>query len=368
MEPQQFRSYYHLIIRGILVAAAVIVMLWFASQVIEILLLFFLVIVLALVLNAPTIWLQSKGLSRTLAALIVFFSVLIFIGFIGWLIIPKISQQLTALVNGLPSYINSLSKRLTSWFGDYPQIREQVSPQNLLNGLPSPTTIITGVGRYSLSVLGTVFIIVVFFSILIYMLINPQPLVQTYLYLFPRAKRQKAADALTKASVMVIGWMWSNFLAGAIEAVAVGIFLAFMGVPGFWIWAALTIFAELIPKIGFYIMSVPPVLIALSIDPTKAFWVAIFYLAMNEIMGDFVIPRIRASTMKIHAVSTLLILLAMGSAFGLIGAFIATPMAAFIKAYYETFYLKESSKVETDKQIYMILHRKVLGEADSKED
>jgi len=355
---QQYKNYYHLISRAVFLITSVIILLWFAFQIIEILLLFFLVVVLTLVLNAPTTWLQSKGLSRTLASLIVFFSVLIFIAAIAWLVIPKISEQLTALVNNLPDYINSLSNRLSSWFGNYPGIRDKLSPDNFMGKLPSATTIVTGIGRYSLSVLGTVFLIVVFFSILIYMLINPEPLLETYLYLFPHAKRQKAAEALTNASTMVIGWMWSNFLAGAIEAVAVGIFLALMGVPGFWVWAGLTIFAELIPKIGFYIMSVPPVLIALSIHPATALWVAIFYLAMNEVMGDFVIPKIRASTMNIHAVSTLFLLLAMGSAFGLIGAFIATPMTAFIKAYYEAFYLKESPKAETEEQINMILHRK----------
>jgi len=56
-------------------------------------------------------------------------------------------------------------------------------------------------------------------------------------------------------------------------------------------------------------------------------------------MGDFVMPKLRSSTMKIHPVSTLFLLLAMGAAFGLIGALLATPMAAIIKAYYEAFYL-----------------------------
>ena len=193
---------------------------------------------------------------------------------------------------------------------------------------------------------------------LIYMLINPKPLLETYLDLFAENKREKAACALSRASTMVIGWMWANFIAGSIEAVAVGVFLAFMGVPGFLVWAGITIFAELIPKIGFYIMSIPPILIALSIDPTTALWVTVFYLAMNEVMGDFVIPKIRASTMNVHAVSTLFLLLALSAAFGLIGTFIATPMTAFIKAYYEEFYLKKSPQAETNRQVEMILSRK----------
>lgn len=44
--------------------------------------------------------------------------------------------------------------------------------------------------------------------------------------------------------------------------------------------------------------------------------------------------------MNIHPVSLLFLLLAMTTAFGLMGALLAAPMAAIIKAYYEEFYLQ----------------------------
>lgn len=158
---------------------------------------------------------------------------------------------------------------------------------------------------------------------------------------------------------MTIGWMWSNVLAGAIRAVLVFFFLLFMNIPGVWIWAGVTFFAELIPRIGFYIMAVPPILIALSIDPVTAMWVAIFYLVLDEIMGDFVIPHIRASTMKIHPVSLLIMLLAMVTVFGLMGALIATPLTAFIKAYYEGFFEKKQPAAKTQEQVDLMLFRTV---------
>jgi len=131
-----------------------------------------------------------------------------------------------------------------------------------------------------------------------------------------------------------------------------------MNIPGVWVWAGVTFFAELIPKLGFYIMSVPPILIAFSISATTGLWVAAFYIILDEIIGDFVIPRIRAKTMKIHPVSVLIMLLAMTAAFGVLGAFIATPLAAFIKAFYETFYEKQKESESTDKNIDLILSRK----------
>ena len=87
-------------------------------------------------------------------------------------------------------------------------------------------------------------------------------------------------------------------------------------------------------------------------------WVAIFYLVLDEIMGDFVIPHIRAARMKIHPVSLLVMLLAMVTVFGLMGALIATPLAAFIKAYYEAFYQETLPEAKTKEQVDLMLYQK----------
>jgi predicted PurR-regulated permease PerM len=156
----------------------------------------------------------------------------------------------------------------------------------------------------------------------------------------------------------MVGWVWSNLIVGIIEAIAVFIFLSFMGIPGVWVWAGLTLFAEMIPKLGFYIMAIPPTLVALSIHPIMALWVIAFYVLFDEISGDFLLPRIRASAMNLHPVSTLFVMLAMASAFGLLGALIATPLTAFIKAYYETFVLAETSKANIKKGVDVVLNTK----------
>lgn len=340
-------------------AVGLVVAIWFAYEIIQVILLFFFAIVITIVLNAPTAWLEKRNIRRTIAALIVFFLFLIFLIAFGWLIIPKIVYQLQLLIADLPQLLRNLNNRIISWLGDDAAMAAQLQPGNggLTDQLPSAQVIITGISRYSLSFLGSILLFIFFLCLVAYMLINPRPLLELYLSFFSEAKREKAALAFANASVMTIGWMWSNVLAGAIRAVIVFFFLLFMNIPGVWIWAGVTFFAELIPRIGFYIMAIPPILIALSIDPITAMWVAIFYLALDEIMGDFVIPHIRASTMKIHPVSLLIMLLAMVTVFGLLGALIATPLVAFIKAYYEAFYEKRLETLRTKEQVDMMLYQ-----------
>lgn len=343
-------------VRLLFIAALIFLGLWFANQVINILFLFFLSIVLTLILNSPTMWLVSKKIHRTIAALIVFFAMLLFVFFLGWLVVPRILDQVSLLISNLPTYFEDIQGRLSSFLQDYPSLQKKILDNKALqDNLPPVENVLTSLGRFSFSVIGGIFLIIVFFSIVVYMLINPRPLVETYLTFFPEDKRFKAAHALARASKMMGGWIWSNLVVGTMEGIAVFFFLTFMDVPGVWVWAGLALFSEMVPKLGLYIMAVPPVLIAFTIEPMTALWVLIFYLTLNEIMGDFVMPKIRASTMNLHPVSSLFIMLVMAVAFGLIGALIATPVTAFIKAYYETFYLSKVSKEKLKEQVDMIL-------------
>lgn len=353
-------SRYRSNVKLIFIAASLIFGLWFAYETITILFIFFFAVVLTLVLNAPTMWLVSKKIPRTAAALIVFFTMLTFLFFLGWLVVPKILEQISTLVKNLPNYYHDLKEEVSLLFNNYPELQEKLlSSSSLEESLPSAAKVVTNIGIFSYSIIGMIFIVVMFFSIVVYMLINPAPLIETYLNFFSKEKRQKAAHALARASKMMVGWMWSNLVVGSMEAIAVFFFLSYMNVPGVWIWTGLALFAEMVPKLGLYIMAIPPVLIALSVDPMTALWVLVFYLALNEIMGDFVMPRIRASTMNLHPVSTLFVMLAMASAFGLIGALIATPLTAFIKAYYEEFFLSQEGNKDSKRLIDTILKRKL---------
>lgn len=347
---------YKTLSRLVYLAAGLFVAIWFIHEIIDVCILLFFAVVITIVLNAPVTWLEKKKLSRTAASLLVFFGMLLLFVLIGWMVIPKMVTQVRLLITNLPQYLQNLNLRITGWLGDHGIANEKVSSLSSMSSQLSP--LINRIGQYSLGIISTVFMVIFFFCLVIYMLINPRPLLALYLSCFREDRKEKAAEAFSYASKMTIGWMWSNVLAGALRATIVGFFLYFMGIPGVWVWAGVTFFAELIPKIGFYIMSVPPVLIAFSISPGTALWVALFYIVLDEIIGDFIIPRIRSKTMKIHPVAILVMLLAMSAAFGVMGAFIATPLAAFIKAYYETFYRKEQDPKKTDRYIERMLYRK----------
>src|SRR5258708_2025736 len=138
-----------------------------------------------------------------------------------------------------------------------------IDPTTVSDWFPSMQNALLQVGNFSLSILAQVIIVIVFISMVVYMVANPRPLFELYVLLFPPSQRDKATIAFTRISVMVRGWMRSNLIGGFANAVLVTIFLNFMHIPGTFVWGALAFFTEFIPRIGFFIKALPPVVVGL---------------------------------------------------------------------------------------------------------
>lgn len=326
----------------VLAGSAAVVTLWFLHQIVIALLLLFFALVVAIALSAPVGWFVRRGLTRRLASvltLVLFFSTL---GLIAWAVIPRVAVEVVELVNALPDLVVRMNNQFVDLLSRYPDLQAMFRSDGTGSGEFFPTAINLfrgGVGL-SLSLLGVVALLIIFFSSVLYIVLEPRPMLRGYLGSLPRGSRPAGMRAYRRAARAVIGWTEASLVIGAIEFVLVFIFLAAMGVPGALVWAALAFFAEFIPRIGGYVMALPPVLVALTLGPMTAVWVALFYLVMNEVLGNFLAPRIRGTTMQLHPVLLLFFTLAFALAFGLLGAIVATPAAAFFSAFYSEFYLK----------------------------
>lgn len=343
MEDLKANQLYKQLAKAIFLAAGLVMLLWLLYKMLSVVLLLLFALILSVAINGPVTKLEARKIKKGWAATIVFSIILISFGVIIFFIGPKINNQISLLVSNLPDYVRSASNTVSSWFSKYPDLQKEITidPAKLSSLLPSIPKTLMQVGSFSLSILSQVLIVIVFISMVGYTVTNPRPLLQSYLLAFPTAKRDKATIAFTQISFMIRGWMKSILIGGAVNALAVTIFLNIMGVPGAFVWGALAFFTEFIPRIGFFIKAIPPVLIALSINGATAVWVAVFYMAVDELMADFIMPKVRSATMKIHPVAILFAVLAMGAAFGFIGILLATPLTAIIKAYYEVFWVNK---------------------------
>lgn len=326
----------------ILAAAGVVVVLWFLERVVTAILLTYFAAVVAIALSAPVRWFVQRGLARRWAAALTLLCFFATLALIFWLVIPRIVSQAVMLVNSLPEFIARINDQVALLLVRHPELQMMISSDAgaLQDIAPSFAGLFRGVGSLSLSLLGVIALFIIFLSAVIYIVVDPRPILRGYLGSLGPELRPAGMRAYRRASRAVVGWTRASLIVGMIEFVLVFVFLTLMGVPGALVWAALAFFAEFIPRIGGYIMAFPPVLVALTIGPMTAIWVALFYLVMNEILGNFVAPPIRGQTMQLHPVLLLFFTLAFALAFGVLGAIVATPAAAFFAAFYSEFYIK----------------------------
>ena len=136
-------------------------------------------------------------------------------------------------------------------------------------------------------------------------------------------------EVLTRTWNTVAGYIRTEAVVAFVDAVFIGIGLFLLGVPLAFVLAVITFFAGFIPIIGAFSAGALAVIIALvSNGPTNALLVLVLIIAVQQLEGNILQPVLQSKAMNLHAAVVLLAVTVGGTLFGIIGAFLAVPVAA----------------------------------------
>ncbi len=135
------------------------------------------------------------------------------------------------------------------------------------------------------------------------------------------------------------GWqaLRSYFLSvttvAVIDAVLIGLGLLLLGVPLVLSLAVLTFFAAYLPVIGAFAAGVVAVLVAfVTGGTTDAALVAVLVVLVQQLEGNVLYPIIMRRRAALHPLTTILAVAVGGTLAGVLGAFLAVPIAAMVSA------------------------------------
>lgn len=352
--------------RAVLLAAALVVLLWLTYRIRGVLLFFAMALVLAVALNAPVAWLERRRVPRAAGTILTTVAVLATLGLVGALVVPPFVHQVTLLVQSIPEIATGIADRVTALLADYPEVEARIREGGPVDQVVGwAIAVLQNVWTYSYTLVGVVLLAILLLSVVVYMVADPRPLLGGYVAAMPPHLRGPATRAFVRGSEATVGWMEASVVLGTLKAVPAFVFLYLMAIPGAIVWSVLAFFSALVPRLGFYVMAVPPVLVALSISPGKAAWTALFFWVWSEVMGSLVAPRVQGSSMDLHPVFLLFVTMAMAVAFGVVGVLIAAPIAGFIRAYYEELYLaRRPADPRLEERVDAMLRREVLPGAE----
>jgi hypothetical protein len=115
--------------------------------------------------------------------------------------------------------------------------------------------------------------------LLVFVLANPRPLVAAYLALAPDRYREQAHRTLARLMGQMTAWARGVAINGVITGVSIGALLWLIGVQPAPIFGVFAFLREFVPTVGAFLVSIPILLVALSMGATK-FWLALAVIVL----------------------------------------------------------------------------------------
>lgn len=138
-------------------------------------------------------------------------------------------------------------------------------------------------------------------------------------------------EVLMRTWNTLAGYIRAQAAVSLIDAVIIGLGLLVLGVPLAFVLGVLTFFAGFIPIVGAVAAGALAVLVALvSNGLTTAIIVLALVILVQQLEGNVLSPILQSKAMNLHPAIVLLSVTVGSSLFGIVGAFLAVPVAASI--------------------------------------
>ena len=302
----------------------------------DVLVVLFLGLILSQAIEPAIASMERRRVPRPAGVLAIYLTVLMVAVSIGWLAIPPVVDDVGGLVAKLPEFGTAIVSSLTPLnavllrFG----IEQEYGA--------SLAELLRQLGGSLLSVLTLPFallhLLVSFFTVFVFAFLFSVSGGRLFVFLlsFVHPQQRQAVEVVAQhVGARLGGYVRSELLVMASVGLLCWFGLLIIGVPFPHLFALVAFFTEAIPMVGPVLGAIPPVVVALFISPWLALQVVVIYTLVQQIENYLLVPIIHGNQLTISPLLVLTALLIGGSLFGIVGAFIAVPVAATLQVLVE---------------------------------
>ena len=298
----------------------------------------FAALVLAYLLDGVVLTLQARGVPRIAAVVTVFLLFIVFLAFALLWLLPRLSYQVTQLVNQLPSIVGAGQEAIMRLPSRYPDLISQAQVQDIINAIRAE---LAGLGQRVVSV--SVASVVGVMTLLVYLILVP---VLVFFFLKDKRRiigwmssnlpRDRALSARVWQEVngqianYVRGKIWEILIVGTVTYVT----FLFMDLQYAVLLATLVGLSVVIPYIGAAAVTLPIAAIAFfqwGWSP-DFWWIMVAYGVIQALDGNVLVPLLFSEVVNLHPVAIIIAVLVFGGLWGFWGVFFAIPLATLVKA------------------------------------
>lgn len=281
----------------------------------------FFAIILMSAFNRPIIWLEKHGIPRPLGILGVYVVSITVLALLLTLIVPPLARELTNFVRTVPITLPTEIRELKLSLADYGSVLSQIG-----SSLSSVFGVIT-------STFSTVFFLVTIIVMSFYLLLDRQNLHKKFGWFDNADRWEKLAKSYIDDVELQLGsWVRGQLLLMFIIGLTTYIFLILLGIPYALPLAVLAGVLEIVPNLGPTIASIPAIIIAfLLVNPTMGGFVALFYIVVQQIENNILVPRIMKAAVNVEPLTAIIVILMGVRLAGVAGALLSIPFYLMLR-------------------------------------
>ncbi|MBW3622252.1 MAG: AI-2E family transporter [Armatimonadetes bacterium] len=319
-------------------AVLTVITLYLLSRLKQIFLLFYLALLIGFAINSFVLWLERRRVPRSMAVIglvLVFIAALVAIGF--WIVPPAIAQA-QKLLDDYPLLYQRAQNWINGVLARYPELRQQIEQEggtSLQNLTPRAGGIVRQIGSFAVSFGTLIFSAFILFFLVVFALIDPQPMARSLFDLTPTRLHDRIERTLRQVQDKVVAWVGGTLILMAIVGSLVYAGLLVINVPNALLFGIIAAIGEGIPTLGPILSAIPPIIVLLLTDPMKALWVALLFVVVQQLENNLIVPTVMGNRLEVHPWGLIFMMLVMGELFGLIGIFLATPTTAILGVVYQ---------------------------------
>ena len=309
----------------------------------RVLVLVFVAILLASGLEPFINWLRSRlPIGRGFTILIVYLGFFITVLGFAFLVVPGAIAQLA-----------TVAERLRPFLRDARDFASTLQPETLAT---SATALIDAaeeairprapeagqIVEVGLTVAEAAISLATMLAIVFFWLTEHARLQRYALAFVPAARRAGAREAWNEVETRLGSWVRGQLILMGTVGLATGTVYALLGLESFVLLGLIAGLAEAIPIVGPLAGAVPALLVAATRGPELVLVVAAFYVVIQVIEGNILVPLIMRNTIGISPFLVVVSILVGAALGGITGALLAVPTVAAIEVVLERLQARET--------------------------
>jgi predicted PurR-regulated permease PerM len=315
---------------------------WLLYHLLDVVILVFLGVTLAAALQPWHTRLCHLGVPRGVAVLLIYLLFALLLAGLAILALPALVEELGRLLATVPEKYNALLTSLRDSPSRLPHMLGQRLPP--FESLPSTVTVVTaesvrGIFGLTTGVLALLTWIVTVLAVAFYWTLDVAHLERLVFSMLPVARRTQALGAWREIESKLGAYLRAQGIAMIVIGVASGVGYVLIGLPNPLALAVMAGLFEGVPLLGPFLAAVPALLAALALGLPAVLLTLGWSTLVQMVESNVLVPRLMSHAVGVSALVSLIAILAFGSTYGILGVFIAVPLAAVIQVLLDRFVL-----------------------------